>query len=267
VAEGRSGAGGGESAPRDASGSESAPRDASGSGSPPRDASGSESAPRDASGSGSAPRGDSDLPSVSAKRRAAPKGEPPPRPSLLADPPVTEAAAHVETKAGKEQSQILLGRIFEREADDLAPLIAATMVLSKRVTQDLRESRGLAYGVGCSLEDFGAKAWFTASMGTRPENLDVAEAGLREAIQRFSTSTLDPREVERAVNAMRGQMAMRRMTRISQAYSLGFNELLCRDTTFDAKLDAALGAVTPAEILRVARRYLDPARMVTAIAR
>lgn len=215
---------------------------------------------------------DTDLPSVKGPgARREPGTSAPPAASRhvspLTEPPVTEEAARVETPAGKEQSQIYLGGIFARDPADLAPLIVATTILSKRVAQDLRETRGLAYAVGCSLEDFGARAWFTASMGTRPENLDTAEAGLREAIQRFSSADLEPREIERAVNAMRGQMAMRRMTRISQAYSLGFNELLERNTSFDTTLDTALGAVTPADVLRVARRYLEPGRMVTAIAR
>ena len=74
-------------------------------------------------------------------------------------------------------------------------------------------------------------------------------------------------EVQRAVNAMRGQIAMRRMTRISQAYALGFNELLGRDVTFDAQLDAALAKVTADDIRRVARQYLDTTKMVTAVAR
>ena len=66
---------------------------------------------------------------------------------------------------------------------------------------------------------------------------------------------------------MRGQIAMRRMTRISQAYSLGFNELLGRDVTFDEQLDAALAGVSSSDVRRVARRYLDTSRMVTAVAR
>ena len=194
-------------------------------------------------------------------------GQPRRRPSAFPDLPVTEAAARVETQVGKEQSQIYLGGIFDRDPADLAPLIAATSLLSKRVAQDLRETRGLAYSVGCTLEDYGGKAWFTASMGTRPSNIDIAEAGLREAIHAFAESDIEPREIERTVNSMRGQMAMRRMTRIGQAYALGFNELLARDPDFDTKLDAALGAVTPEDIKRVARRYLVPSRMVTAIAR
>ncbi len=189
------------------------------------------------------------------------------RVSALADPPATEAAVKVEVKGGKEQSQLFVGGIFARAEKDLAPLIVATTVMSTALAQDLRETKGLAYSVGCSLEDYGGKAWFTAQMGTRPDNVDTAEASIREAIRKFGESEQPQAAIERAVNAMRGQMAMRRMTRISQAYSLGFNEFLGRGTDFDAKLDAALAAVTPAEIQRVAKRYLDPDRMVTAIAR
>jgi predicted Zn-dependent peptidase len=189
------------------------------------------------------------------------------RASALADPPATETATRVEATAGKQQSQILLGGIFVREPSDLAPLIVATTVLSTAISRDLRESRGLAYSVGCTLEDFGPKAWFTASMGTRPENIEQAEAAIRDAIRKFPEKEIGDSEIRRSVNAMRGQVAMRRMTRISQAYSLGFNEFLGRDPSFDADLDAALAAVTAEDVRRVARRYLDPDRMVTAIAK
>lgn len=194
-------------------------------------------------------------------------GEPRRRTSASSDIPETTAASREEVRANREQSQIYMGGIFARDAADLAPLIVATTVLSSRITQDLRETRGLAYSVGCTLEDFGAKAWFTASMGTRAENIEEAEAAIRDAIVKYPDSEIDEKEIQRAVNAMRGQVAMRRMTRISQAFSLGFNEFMGRDVGFDAQLDAAFAAVTAADVKRVARRYLDPAKMVTAIAR
>jgi zinc protease len=189
------------------------------------------------------------------------------RPSRLADPPVTEAPQRVEARTGKEQSQIMMGRIFARDAQDLAPLIVATTVLSQSIGRELRETRGLAYSVGCTMEDFGGEGWFTASMGTRPENIEVAEAAIRDAIRKFPDSSVAEPEIQRAVNSMRGQIAMRRMTRISQAYALAFNELLGRDLNFDAQLDAAIALVTADDVRRVARRYLDPDKMVTAVAR
>jgi len=182
-------------------------------------------------------------------------------------PPLTTAEARVETQTGRAQSQILMGRIFAREGEDFPALVVATTILSQAVGRELRDARGLAYAAGCSIEDFGDRSWFTTSVGTRPENVAEAESAMREAIRAFPGKELEESVVERAVNSMRGSVAMRRMTRISQAYSLGFNELLGRPEDFDATLDAQLARVSAADVKRVVAKYLDPDRMVTAVAK
>jgi predicted Zn-dependent peptidase len=180
---------------------------------------------------------------------------------------VTAAEKRAETQTGRAQSQILTGRIFTREGDDFPALVVATTVLSQAIGRELRDARGLAYSAGCSLEDYGDRSWFTTSVGTKPENVSEAEGVIREVIRAFPGKDLEESVVERAVNSMRGSVAMRRMTRISQAYSLGFNDLLGRSTEFDAALDAKLADVKAADVKRVVGKYLDPDRMVTAVAK
>ena len=182
-------------------------------------------------------------------------------------PPLTTAEKRAEQQTGRAQSQVLMGRIFEREDDDFPALVVATTVLSQAIGRDLRDARGLAYAAGCSLEDYGDRSWFTVSIGTKPENVAEAESAIHETIRAFPGKELEESVVERAVNAMRGSGAMRRMTRISQAYSLGFNELLGRPVGFDAALDARLADVKAADVKRVVAKYLDSDRMVTAVAR
>lgn len=202
------------------------------------------------------------------KRYQAPAGTTPaPAPPDTAAPPVTTAEKRAETQTGRAQSQILMGRIFVREGDDFPALVVATTVLSQAIGRELRDARGLAYSAGCSLEDYGDRSWFTASVGTKPENVAEAEGAIREVIRAFSGKDLEESVVERAVNSMRGSVAMRRMTRISQAFSLGFNELLGRQAEFDAALDAKLADVKAADVKRVVAKYLDPDRMVTAVAK
>lgn len=182
-------------------------------------------------------------------------------------PPLTTAEKRAETQTGRPQSQILMGRIFEREEDDFPALVVATTILSQAIGRELRDARGLAYAAGCSLEDYVDRSWFTTSVGTKPENVAEAESAIRETIRAFPGKELEDGVVERAVNSMRGSVAMRRMTRISQAYSLGFNELLGRPVDFDARLDARLADVKAADVKRVVAKYLDPDRMVTAVAK
>jgi predicted Zn-dependent peptidase len=204
------------------------------------------------------------------KRYQAPAGSPAapaPSPTDSGAPPVTTAEKRTETQTGRAQSQIFTGRIFTREGDDFPAIVVATTVLSQAIGRELRDARGLAYSAGCSLEDYGDRSWFTTSVGTKPENVSEAEGVIREVIRAFPGKDLEESVVERAVNSMRGSVAMRRMTRISQAYSLGFNDLLGRSTEFDAALDAKLADVKAADVKRVVGKYLDPDRMVTAVAK
>jgi zinc protease len=104
-------------------------------------------------------------------------------------------------------------------------------------------------------------------MGTRPENLETAEEGMAAEMRRLSEEPPTAEEVATAVNARVGRMRMRRMTRMGQAFYLCM-DLLGGDPLLehDRRLQA-MQTVTPEDVARMSKRYIDPARANRVIVR
>jgi predicted Zn-dependent peptidase len=145
-------------------------------------------------------------------------------------------------------------------------LIVAVRIASDHMQQDLRETRGLAYSLGISVGYYGDRAVVSASMGTRPENLAEAEAGMRSYLL-GSDMEATTEEIETAVSGYLSRMRMRRITSMGQAFNLGRDLFLNDGIDYAEREAAGLTSVTAQDIKRVAKRYLVDAPMVTVIAR
>jgi len=182
-------------------------------------------------------------------------------------PEPTAAPGRRETVLAKEQSWIRLGTVMSPAPGDRPALEVATLLLSDRMNAELRERHGLAYSVGASLGTTGDRAWLTAGMGTRPENVARAEAGLVAAIRDLGGAAVSAEDVTRVVKAHQGRQRMRRVTRINQAQVLAL-EAMAGDPLGKSAADlAALTTVRADDVTRVARATFGPAPLVTAIAR
>jgi predicted Zn-dependent peptidase len=180
-------------------------------------------------------------------------------------PTPTTAPAREETEIGREQSWIRVGSVFPVAPADGPPLEVASLVLSDRLAFELRERQGLAYSIGASYGQLGDRGWIAAGMGTRPENLPQAEAGLVAGIHELAASDISADEVTKVAKSHRGRVRMRRVTRINQAMNLCLDRLW---TENPAPGDTeSLLAVTAADVRRVAAAYFAAAHLVTVVAR
>lgn len=187
------------------------------------------------------------------------------QPEILAH--VTADSTSKEIQGGGNQSSIRMARVVKVDAADRWPLIVASRILSDRMAQDLRETRGLAYSLGIWADFLGAGlAELEASMGTRPGNVDEARKGM---LSYFNAGGLKatPEEIETASNKYIARMRMRRVTSMGQAYTLSVDYFLYGDVGYAEKETRGLESVTPAAVNRVAERYFAGGPMVTVIAR
>jgi len=181
-------------------------------------------------------------------------------------PPLTEQASRKEIEGGGKQSSIRMGRVFDVDPGDRWALIVAVRIASDRMQQDLRETRGLAYSLGISVGYHQDRATITASIGTRPENVEEAEAGMRSYLAGNALKATSE-EIETAVNGYLSRMRMRRITSMGQAFNLGQDLFLKGGIDYARREAEGLESVTPEDVQRVARLYLVDAPMVTVIAR
>jgi predicted Zn-dependent peptidase len=182
--------------------------------------------------------------------------------------PAPAASAREESATGREQSWIVVGApLPDVPAGDEPALRVAAAVLSERLAEQLREREGLAYSIGADLRLEGDGPYVRLQAGTRPENLERMEAGLREVAAELAARPPGEEELAGARNRGEGRRRMRRLSRMGDAYAMAMAELAHRDPlALDADLPA-LRAVTPADVARVAAAHFsfDPA--VVAIAR
>lgn len=181
--------------------------------------------------------------------------------------PPARPAAHLTRHAPMDKEQITItlgGPVAGATSGDAAALRLAIRILSSRLGAELRERQGLAYSVGASMRmdrDFG---WFTATMGTGHQNLEIARQGMLAEIKRLSESEPSAEEFETARNTLRGSALTASLSRITQAYEMGLNEYLGLGFDWSDSEPEVMNKVTPAQVREAARRWLDPDNVILA---
>ena len=167
----------------------------------------------------------------------------------------------INVKKNKEQSYVYLGySIANIEEKDEAPLVVLSSALSNAIAFKLREEQGLAYSIGCSIQIVNNMGWFVCNMGTRKMNIETARKGIIEMIGKYKRREYNEKEVEKAINKLRGRMMMRRLPRINQAYYASIYEFYKDDYSYDRKFIEKLVNVTPDDVKRVAEKIFTGER-------
>jgi predicted Zn-dependent peptidase len=171
-----------------------------------------------------------------------------------------------EKPGGKDQSYLGMGYAFAVESEaDQAPLSILNAIVSDRMQFQLREKEGLAYTLGSSVSFFDNWGVWGATMGTGPQNLQRAEAGIKEEVSKASSETFTDHDVTKARNASLGRSMMRSLSRLNQAYQMGVGLLRGKGADYYENWNHSLSAVNAGEVNRVAGKYLTDKRMTVAI--
>ncbi len=172
------------------------------------------------------------------------------------------------------QLQFYMGHVGIRRANpDYFKLLVMDYVLgtgpgfTDRLSSRLRDREGLAYSVSANItssarEEPGA---FTCYIGTDPRNFAKVKGMFLEELNRLRDEKPSAQEVEDAKKYLLGSLPFQLTTNEQIAgqllqverYQLGFDY-------FD-RYRKAVAAVTPEEVQEVARKYLDPRRMVLVV--
>jgi zinc protease len=131
----------------------------------------------------------------------------------------------------------------------------------------LRDRRSLAYTVLASSWQRGRAGALVTYIATSPEREEEARASMLEELQHFRESPVSEVELVQAVNYLAGQAEVSRQSAGSLAGEM-LEAWLIGDGLADLEDPAsAYRAVTPQDVLRVARENLDPARRAEGVVR
>lgn len=195
---------------------------------------------------------------------AAPRGGPVSEPSL-AKPAAAPRRIVVEQPA--QQAQILAGGLAPSlDHPDHAPVkVLATVLgggMAGRLFAELRDRQALAYTASAFYEAVHEPGVLVLYLGTAPESAERAEAALLREVERVRTEAVDADALARAKGYLLGNYAMDRRTNARQAWYMAFYEVEGVGQQFPERYRRAVEAVTTADVLRVARAYLDPLTLV-----
>ena len=130
--------------------------------------------------------------------------------------------------------------------------------MSSRLFLELRERRSLAYDISTFAATYADSGTFGIHAGFDPEQASAVLGAVLEQLERVVQDPVAPSELERARAYTRGRLELRMEDTGAVASWLGTGESLLPRILSVEEVVERLDAVTPDDLLRVARRYARP---------
>jgi zinc protease len=203
------------------------------------------------------------------------KAAEPPKLALPALAKSDTYAQKITTIPEAQQLYLYLGHAgIRRENPDYFKLLVMDYVLgtgpgfTDRLSSNLRDRQGLAYTVyatitGSAGEETGA---FTCYISTFKDKFAQVKEGFLKELTRIRAEPPTSEEVEDAKKYLIGSIPFRFTTCASVAEQLLMIERFHLGFDYLDKYKASVAAVTPADVLAMAKKYLDPEHMALSAA-
>ena len=136
-----------------------------------------------------------------------------------------------------------------------------------RLFLELRDRRSLAYTVSAMNIEGVAPGFFAVYMGTAPEKFDEALAGIRDELHRVLDAAPDEAELDRARRYLIGNHAIDQQRSSGRALQIALDSRYGLGPDADAAYPERVATISGDDVLRVARRLLDPQGAVLAAIR
>jgi zinc protease len=173
----------------------------------------------------------------------------------------------------RDKAQTAMTLVFPAPArtddDRFAASLIATVAsgLGGRFFDELRDRQSLAYTVNAAVSEKRLAGMFVSYIATSPEKEETARAGLLAEFSKLRDGAVQEEELSRAKEYTVGSHAISQESGSAVLgemldawiFGAGLHEL--------AEYDSRVRAVTAHEMLALARRYFDPARLVEGIVR
>jgi zinc protease len=190
------------------------------------------------------------------------------QPKVVVEPP-SEGPSQVFKFLAKEQAHVVLGFPGVTFANpDRFTLEVLAQVLSGqggRLFSEIREKRALAYRVSAfSLEGMDP-GYFAVYVATSPEKVEEAVHSIRQELKTVAEHGVSADELERAQRYLIGTHAIGLQRKSAIAAALAFYEAYGQGWRSYRLYGDNIMKVTVPDVVRVARRYLDPRREVAAV--
>ncbi|MDA8101175.1 MAG: pitrilysin family protein [Nitrospiraceae bacterium] len=188
-----------------------------------------------------------------------------------AAPPVIEKVTVRKMEKAITQANIAIGQVgISRGNPDFYAVTVMNYILggggfSSRLMDNIRDNRGLAYDVHSSFSPQKEPGAFRIWTQTKSESANEAIAEIFKELRRIRTEPVSDKELADAKAYLTGSFPLRMDTYAKIAGILTNIEIYNLGLDYPQKYAGLINAVTKDDILRVAKTYIDPDRMVVVV--
>lgn len=192
-----------------------------------------------------------------------------PSSTMPAPPAAAATRIYIVDKPGAAQSSVRIGAVgVARATEDYFPLMVMNTILggafTSRLNQNLRETHGYTYGARSSFAMRRAAGPFTAAAEVTAAMTDSSLIEFFREL-RAMHDAVPMAELEKTRSYLQLQLPGAFETTGDIANQLVPVALYDLPLDYYSSYSRRIGAVTQADVERVARRYLDPDRMVVVV--
>jgi zinc protease len=157
-----------------------------------------------------------------------------------------------------------------RQDPDFIPGYVANYVLggggfSSRLMDEVREKRGLTYGISTSLTSYSKASVMLGSVATRADAVRQTIQVVKDTLAEFATSGPTQQELDDAKTYLTGSFPLAFASNSGTASQLGTFQRQNLDVGYVARRNSLIQAVTLADVKRVAKRVFDPVRLTVVV--
>ena len=191
--------------------------------------------------------------------------------NFAATPPAPSARILIVDRPNAPQSLILAGELLSGKGhDELVPLIAANEVLGgssvSRIVEDLRETKGWAYGAQSLIDRVYDTSPFLVYAPVQTDKTGASIAALQSDLRAFlTTQGVTPAELQRTVGNSIRELPGAYETGSDVLGGMQRNDLYERPDDYYSHLADRYRALTVATLDQTARAAIDPAKLVWVV--
>lgn len=169
------------------------------------------------------------------------------------------------------QSVMIFGlQGVEREDPDFIPAYVMNYILggggfSSRLTEEVREKRGLAYSIGSYLYPMDHAAMLLGQVGTKNERVGQTLSLVRKELARMAEEGVTEEELKDAKTYLTGSYPLRFMSNSSIANQLLGIQIAGYGIDYVDRRNGLIEEVTREDVARVAKRLLKPDELLVTI--
>ena len=186
------------------------------------------------------------------------------RPSLPEMPRLSDNGPHQVVVRGPmltDQTRLMVGtQTVGRTHPDRWALDVLAEVLSQDLMREIRYRQGLVYGLGAYNTVFDDVGYFVISTTSASKNKAKIQATIEAYLDKVARGEMDSARVTEAKSALKGRWALSMEDNVQRAGWLAEWAMVLDDSQSIPDYEAAIEAVTSADLTRMVKTYFSPQR-------